>query len=196
MGPSRRRLSCRRVVLESTLLERAVEFWPLVGDVASQEAGGSRTVDSSTTRLQLSLRRLGPTGPSLDGWSLRIAGFAAPLRMAGRGEQAVRLLGIRYRDFAPWRGLHPAIAPLGPVVVDLTHPDVPQAVRVTLHNWHPHGAAYDGLPGSLEIADARRRERLVVETLDAAELPAALPLPADAVNGYTLDLRLCQTAPL
>ena len=108
------------------------------------------------------------------------------------GEQAVRLVGIRYRDFAPWRGLHPAIAPLGPVVIELSHPDLSQAVRVTLHNWHPHGAAYDGLPGSLEIADARRRERLVVEMFDAAQQSAALPRPADAVTGYTLDLRLCQ----
>ena len=52
--------------------------------------------------------------------------------------------------------------------------------------------AYDGLPGSLEIADARRRERLVVEQLDATELPAASPLPAGALDGYTLDLRRCQ----
>jgi len=177
-------------------LERAVEFWPLVGDVASQESGGSRTVDSSTARLQLSLRRQDSAAPALDGWLLRVAGFAVPLRAAGNGEQALRLVGIRYRDFAPWRGLHPAIAPLGPVVIELSHPDVAQAVRVTLHNWHPHGTAYDGLPGSLDVAEARRRERLVVETFDAAELSAALPLPADAVSGYTLDLRVCQIAPI
>ena len=176
-------------------LERAVEFWPLVGDVASQESGGSRIVDSSTARLQLSLRPLDPNGPALNGWALRVAGFAVPLKTAGDGEQLIRLVGIRYREFAPWRGLHPAIAPLGPVVIELSHPDVPQAARAALHNWHPHGTAYDGLPGSLEIADARRRERLVVETFDAAQLPTALPLPADAMQGYTLDLRLCQFAP-
>jgi uncharacterized protein (DUF2126 family) len=175
-------------------LERAIEFWPLVGDVASQESGGSRTVDSSTARLQLGLRALDPGGPSIDDWALRVSGFEVPLRPAGEGEQALRLLGIRYRDFSPWRGLHPAIAPLGPVVIELSHPDVPQAARLALHNWHPHGAAYDGLPGSLEIADARRRERLAVETLDPAELPAARPLPDDAMKGYTLDLRLCQIA--
>jgi uncharacterized protein (DUF2126 family) len=142
--------------------------------------------------MQLSLRQVDPTAPALDDWSLQVAGFTAPLQTAGDGEQAVRLVGIRYRDFAPWRGLHPAIAPLGPVVIELSHPDLSQAVRVTLHNWHPHGAAYDGLPGSLEIADARRRERLVVEMFDAAQQSAALPRPADAVTGYTLDLRLCQ----
>lgn len=177
-------------------LERAVEFWPLVGDVASQEAGGSRTVDSSTARLQLTLRRVDPTGPALDGWSVRVAGFAVPLQAADEAGQAVRLIGIRYRDFAPWRGLHPAIGPLGPVVVELSHPDVAGVLRATLHNWHPHGMPYDGLPESIEIADARRRERLVVERLDAAELPAASPLPAGALDGYTLDLRRCQITPI
>ena len=175
-------------------LERAVEFWPLVGDVASQESGGSRTVDSSTARLQLCLRQSSPAAPALEGWSLRVAGFEAPLETVDDGGQMVRLLGIRFRDFAPWRGLHPAIAPLGPIVIVLSHPDVSQAARITLHNWHPHGAAYDGLPASLEIADARRRERMVVEPIESSELPAALPLPADAVTGYTLDLRVCQVA--
>lgn len=175
-------------------LERAVEFWPLVGDVASQESGGSRTVDSSTARLQVSLRQLDRAAPVPDGWSLRIAGFALPLRAAGTDGDAVMLIGVRYRDFTPWRGLHPAIAPLGPVVVELTHPDVAKAARLTLHNWHPHGAAYDGLPESLETADVRRRERLQVEELDAADLPEAMVPPADALHGYTLDLRLCQHA--
>jgi len=175
-------------------LERAAEFWPLVGDVASQESGGSRTVDSSTARLQLTLRRLDPTGPALNGWSVRVAGFAVPLQSADEAGQAVRLIGIRYRDFAPWRGLHPAIGPLGPVIIELSHPDIAPVLRATLHNWHPHGMAYDGLPGSLEIADARRRERLVVETLNAAEPQSALELPAGAIDGCTLDLRLCQVA--
>ena len=177
-------------------LERAVEFWPLVGDVASQESGGSRTVDSSTARLQLTLRRPDPTGPALDGWSVKVAGFAVPLQSVEEEGQTVRLIGIRYRDFAPWRGLHPAIGPLGAVVIELSHPDISPVLRATLHNWHPHGMAYDGLPRSLEVADARRRERLVAEVLDAAEPTAALPPPVDAINGYTLDLRLCRIGAL
>ena len=45
-------------------IERALEFWPLVGDIASQEAGGSRLVDSSTTRLQVTLRPLPAREPN------------------------------------------------------------------------------------------------------------------------------------
>jgi uncharacterized protein (DUF2126 family) len=175
-------------------VERAVEFWPLVGDVASQESGGSRTVDSSTARLQLSLRRSDPDAPALDGWSMRVAGFSVPLQLIAETDKPVRLIGIRYRDFAPWRGLHPAVVPLGPVVIELSHPEIAHACRATLHNWHPHGAAYDGLPASLEIAQIRQRERLVVEMLDAASLAPARRPPADAVHGYTLDLRRCQLA--
>jgi uncharacterized protein (DUF2126 family) len=175
-------------------LERALEFWPLVGDVASQESGGSRTVDSSTARLQLTLRRSDETGPALDGWSVRVAGFQVPLQSVEEDGQAVRIIGIRYRDFAPWRGLHPALGPLGPLVIELSHPDLSSALRVTLHNWHPHGMAYDGLPGSLEVAAARRRERLVVETLDTAERTDARQPPAGAISRYTLDLRSCPIA--
>ena len=39
-------------------VDQAIEFWPLLGDAASQEGGSSRLVDASTTRLQLSLARL------------------------------------------------------------------------------------------------------------------------------------------
>lgn len=76
----------------------------------------------------------------------------------------------------------------------LTHPDAEQAVRLTLFNWQPHGQPYDGLPASLDVAVARRHERLVVETLDATDLAAARQPPPAAVSAFTLDLRLCQAA--
>lgn len=173
-------------------VERALEFWPLVGDVASQESGGSRTVDSSTARLQVSLRQVDTGAPSLDGWSLRIAGFEAPLKRLGDGERALRLVGVRYRDFAPWRGLHPAIAPQGPLVMEVVHPDCRQAIRATLHNWQPQGHPYQGLPESLQVAKTRRDERLVVEFIDAAGLGAAAQPPNCALGPYTVDLRICQ----
>lgn len=172
-------------------VERALEFWPLVGDVASQESGGSRTVDSSSARLQLSVRSLDSAAPPLEGWSLRVAGFEAPLHGVDAGDKAERLVGVRYRDFAPWRGLHPAIEPLGPVVIELTHPDSAQAIRATLHNWQPQGHPYQGLPESLEAAETRRLERLVVEVIDAADLQAVRQPPCDALGPYTLDLRVC-----
>ena len=172
-------------------IERAVEFWPLVGDVASQEAGGSRTVDASNTRIQISLRSIEPGGPKLEGWRLRISDIEAPLHSEHDDAGALRLIGVRYRDFTPWRGLHPAIRPLGPLHLVLEHPDLPSALQVTLHNWHPQGLPYDGLPATLEDATARRAERLVVSEVPRSDIAQAAAPPIGALHGYTLDLRLC-----
>src|SRR5215470_2609184 len=42
------------------VLRPALEFWPLMGDVASQEKATARTVDSSTQRLELAIHGDGP----------------------------------------------------------------------------------------------------------------------------------------
>lgn len=170
-------------------IERAVEFWPLVGDVASQETGGSRLVDSSTLRLQLCLRQLDPAGPALDGWCLLIAGYEVPLRHAQDARGEVRLIGLRYRDFTPWRGLHPGIEPRHTLPLTLVHPAIDQAWQFTLHGWQPDGQAYPGLPEDLDTAAVRRRERLVITSRPRAAVAAAAPPPAEAISDYTFDLR-------
>ncbi|MCP5429904.1 MAG: transglutaminase family protein [Chromatiaceae bacterium] len=93
---------------------------------------------------------------------------------------------MRYRDFTPWHGLHPAIRPLGPLHLVLEHPDLPSALQVTLHNWHPQGLPYDGLPATLEDATARRAERLVVSEVPRSDIAQAAAPPIGALHGYTL----------
>ena len=62
-------------------LTQALEFWPLVGDVASQERGSTRLVDASTTRLQITLRAIDDgSGDGLQDWELSVAGYQVPLR--------------------------------------------------------------------------------------------------------------------
>jgi uncharacterized protein (DUF2126 family) len=170
-------------------LESAVEFWPLVGDVASQEADGSRLVDSSTLRLEVSLRKVEPEGPALEGWVLQIAGYELPLRNAPDDLGEIRLIGLRYRDFTPFRGLHPMIRPYGPLTFTLAHPALDEAVQVTLHGWRPDGLPYDGLPGNLEVAASRRAGRLVTQRIPAVDVAPAKAPPCEAVADYTLDLR-------
>lgn len=172
-------------------IEQAVEFWPLVGDVASQEIGGSRMVDASTTRLQLSLHRTAPDGPALSNWRLAVAGYRPTLRQEWDGAGKVRLIGLRYRDFMPARGLHPGIPAQGPLVLTLDHPTMDTALRLTLHNWRPGGLAYDGLPDSLATAAARRAERCVIEHVRSARITPPASPPDAAIDGYTFDLRLC-----
>ena len=51
-------------------LHHALEFWPLVGDVASQEGGGSRLMDASTTRIQIILSMELDHATRLGDWEL------------------------------------------------------------------------------------------------------------------------------
>ncbi len=170
-------------------LERALEFWPLLGDVASQEAGGSRLVDASTARLQVLLRPLSGRTEDLEGWQVAVDGFRVPLRAARDERGPARVIGLRYRSFVPHAGLHPAIGAHGPLEVVLGHPALDTALRVVVHEWRPDGAPYPGLPLDLQDAAARRAERCVVQCTDAAGVPQPREPPPAACTRYCLDLR-------
>ena len=173
-------------------VEHAIEFWPLLGDVASQEAGSSRLVDASTRRIQLSLRSVHDGATDLQGWQLSAGGYRLPLRTETDGKARVRVAGLRYRSFVPWIGLHPGIDKQSPVVLTLIPPpDHSDALRITLHEWQPQNKPYDGLPADLEEAARRTRERFVVETLPAESLPRMIEPPGEALTDYCLDLRRC-----
>ncbi len=171
-------------------IERALEFWPLVGgDAHAQESGGSRLVDASTARWQLSLRPLaGEPAVSAD-WRLEAAGWRLPLREEHDAQGAVRLCAVRLREFEPWIGLHPAVAPRMPLQLLLRHPKRPQALSVSIHDWQPEGLPYAGLPADRDEALARRNERLTWQAVDGASLAAAQDPPAEARDAYGVDLR-------
>jgi uncharacterized protein (DUF2126 family) len=169
-------------------VERAFEFWPLLGDSATQQ-GGSRLVDASTTRLQLMLRPIDPPSAELDRGVLLANGYRLPLRRERDEIGAVYVTGLRYRAFVPWTGLHPGLGAQGPVVLALQPPGAQRGLRVTLHDWQPQGNAYDGLPDS--IAEARRRicERFVVEEITLEEFPDPLEPPPECLSEHCFDLR-------
>jgi len=179
------------------IAQQALEFWPLVGDVASQEGGGSRLVDASTSRIQL---RVDPLDESFDPTDLKVIvkGHVVPLRTEHVAGQPAYIIGLRFRSFVPWSGLHPAIGAEKTVPVVLAHRSG-SALRVTLHPWRPNGEAYPGLPDDLDDAFARRSERFVVERSELAQhggepgasAPASrAPLaPAHAITPYCVDLR-------
>jgi uncharacterized protein (DUF2126 family) len=169
-------------------VDRAIEFWPLLGDAATQQ-GGSRLVDASTTRLQLTLRFCGAHGPDLDGWQLLANCHRIPLRREQDESGPVFIRGLRYRAFVPWTGLHPGMGSQGPIVLILLPPGAEHGLRMTLHDWQPRGEPYDGLPDSIEEAQRRIRERFVVEEIAASAAPDAVTPPADALSDYCLDLR-------
>jgi uncharacterized protein (DUF2126 family) len=169
-------------------VEQAIEFWPLLGDAAAQQ-GGSRLVDASTRRLQLTLRPSTANATDLDAWQLLVGQYRIPLRREQDASGPVSVMGLRYRAFVPWTGLHPGLGAQGPIVLTLLRRDGERALRVTLHDWEPQGKPYDGLPGSLDEAHRRIRERFVVKEIGQNQVPEAIVPPAEALSDYCLDLR-------
>ena len=169
-------------------VDLAIEFWPLLGDAAEQ-AGGSRLVDASTKRLQLTLRTCGDQDMGLDGWSLLAGSYRVPLRREQDDTGVVFITGLRYRAFVPWTGLHPGLGAQTPIVLCLLPPGGENGLRCTLHDWQPEGKPYDGLPD--HVGEARRRiaERFVVEQISPGQAPDAVNPPDEAVSDYCLDLR-------
>ena len=165
---------------DATLVIRpALEFWPLIGDVASQERATSRIVDASTERWELSLDGPGPdrvvvsTGTGPRRW--------AHLHVIG---DAVNAVGVRRRVYQPSPGLHPGLPINDPLVIEWAWRG--RAQRIELWAWRPSGGAYPGLPQDEGDAIARRQERIVVTTRDG-DLEAHGHWPEQ--RRFTIDLR-------
>jgi len=160
------------------LVRRALEFWALVGDVASQERRGSRLVDASNTRHELLVTGAQPGQIGAGGSDGMID---IPLHPAGHERH---LAAVRHRAFLPRPGLHPSLPAQDPLVIVWQQGG--QAVSIELHGWIPGGGGYPGLPADGEEARHRRRERTLIRTLDAP--PALRPARATA-STLTVDLR-------
>jgi uncharacterized protein (DUF2126 family) len=158
-------------------IRRALEFWTLVGDVASQERRGARLVDASNTRTELLV-----TGdpPGRIGAGGRETLIAIPLHPAADGRH---LAAVRHRAYLPRPGLHPSLPAADPLVI--TWERGGEALSISLHGWIPGGGSYPGLPGDADEARRRRRERVVIAPL--AEPPVLRPAPPPC--GLTVDLR-------
>ncbi|MBL8485009.1 MAG: transglutaminase family protein [Rhodocyclaceae bacterium] len=179
------RVACGGVELT---IRRALEFWPLVGDAASQESGTSRLVDSSNARLELCLRaRPGADPGELAGWRVAAHGVALPMQSGSDAAGAARVFGLRYRRYQPALGLHPGLPAHGPIEMTLWHPDLGQALAISLHEWRTDNLPYDGLPKHHGDAGERRAAR--VQAVAAAP-PAQLRVPPRAaMSRCCLDLR-------
>jgi hypothetical protein len=78
---------------------------------------------------------------------------------------------------------------LDPIRLILRRADLAIDHRIALHEWHPAGAAYDGLPQDLADAGRRRAERLVVDRVPRDAGVAAKPPPPRGLSAYGFDLR-------
>ena len=190
-GPTLRSLLCAPPEPVATLRHARAElhvtpardFWPLVGDVASQERSGSRVVDSSLRRVEVCVRSPHDEPPG----EVSVGGWALPLVAAGRdGTADLWLAAVRYRSFLPKPGFLPDLLPHDPLTLCWSRHGAAQTLA--LHGWKPAGGGYDGLPKNAQEAAERRAERVVVREAESAVAPRPLPLSAQP-QGYTLDLR-------
>lgn len=181
-----------QAVLPGCALEvrRGLEFWPLLGDAASPEQGGSfRMVDASTARVELRLRPQPGGDADWRGWQVYAEGVALPMRDEVDGQGELRVFGVRYRSFVPAWGLHPGLAAQVPVRLLLRHPGQPMDYRVTLHEWRPDGNPYPGLPEDLAAASLRRAERVALEVVPRDSGSTERAAPDTGLGPYCLDLR-------
>jgi uncharacterized protein (DUF2126 family) len=166
-------ITCR--LGDATLgLRPALEFWPLVGDVASQERATARWVDASTQRWELSFDGAGPD-------KIVIGGKWAHLRSIGDG---VRAIGVRRRVYQPSPGLHPGLPVIDPLVIEWAWAG--RAQRVELWAWRPGGGPYSGLPRDDRDALERRQERVKVTMLEG---DVSAPSFWREARPFTIDLR-------
>jgi hypothetical protein len=86
-------------------------------------------------------------------------------------------------------GLHPTLGAQVPVRLLLRHPGRPADYLVTLHEWHPDGSAYPGLPEDLTAASQRRADRITLEVVAHAAEFAVRRSPPYGHDAYCLDLR-------
>jgi uncharacterized protein (DUF2126 family) len=172
-------------------VRRGLEFWPLLGDAASPEQGGSfRMVDASTARVELRLRPTQDGEVDWRGWQLQVGAVVLPMRPETDAQGELQVFALRYRSFVPTWGLHPALPAQAPVHLLLRHPELAVAYRVSLHEWQPDGSAYGGLPEDLASASQRRAERVALEVVPhGAGGDARCDAPAPGLGPYGLDLR-------
>lgn len=181
-----------QVALPGCTLEvrRALEFWPLLGDAASPEQGGSsRLVDASTARVELRLRPDGDDESDWHDWQVLVEGMALPMRLERDGRGRLKVFGLRYRSFVPGWGLHPALGVQAPVQLLLRHPDHAADHVVTLHEWRTDGEAYPGIPVDLDDARQRRADRLILEVLPRAATLEPRSASVHGLSAFCLDLR-------
>ena len=162
------------------VISPAREFWPLLGDTASQEHAGARLVDASTQRIELQVHAPASTWPG----HVTVQNVPIPLVRSG----ARHLAGVRYRAFVPSPGLHASLPVHDPLEVVWIRGA--RAITLLLHAWKPGGGGYDGLPASRDEAERRRKERVIVRARSIQPRTEPMPaLPSANDVRFTVDLR-------
>ena len=128
-------------------LRSAIEPWHVLGDDSSSGAA-ARYVDSSTERLQVSVRNFEPARHL-------VACNGSPVPLVAAGTPGHYVAGVRYKAWKPWSSLHPTLDLDTPLRFDL----IDRASQLSLggatyHVVHPGGRSYDTPPVNAKEAEA------------------------------------------
>jgi len=116
-------------------------------------------------------------------------GYRIPLHLE-QGEHApVKITGIRYRNFQPMIGLHPAIGARDFITLVIANPGLNEALEVTYFEWQPQGLAYPGLPQDMVEAKQRRDERFITKVISFNSLGRFKTPSGSSVTDFCIDLR-------
>src|SRR5215213_5307915 len=170
-------------------LRNAIEPWHVLGEEATT-AGTARYVDSSTERIQVSVKGF------VDGRRLLICN-GRPIPLTATGTPGDYVAGVRYKAWRPWSSLHPTLDVDSPLSFDL----IDRMSRFSLggatyHVIHPGGRSYDHPPVNASEAEARRSRRFeamghITGVIDLEALDAQLIRRSAGDDEFplTLDLR-------
>jgi uncharacterized protein (DUF2126 family) len=159
-------------------LRQALEPWPVMGD----HTGAGRVVDSSTERLELLARGLGPSTDLV----ASVNGIRIPLR---RQRGGVSVAGIRYRLVANSWGLQPHIKSQSPLRFQI----IDRRRRRILHqfdyrDWPGMRSPEVSPPADFEEASRRLQQRVGRSVL-SQERAAWRDVTPAKIAPFTLDLR-------
>lgn len=162
-------------------LRQALEPWHVLGEEASS-GGTSRTVDSSSERLQVKISGLIPSR-----FAVACNGRRVPPQATGRPGEAVA--GIRFRAWQPALCLHPTIPVHSPLIFDVVDLWNERSIGgCRYHVLRPGGQLYETRPVSASEAELRRAERFQ----NFGHTAGPMVLPCEDLNPcfpMTLDLR-------
>lgn len=162
-------------------LRMALEPWHVLGEenVNSQT---SRTVDSSTERLQVVVR-------GLTHERYRVTCNQRPLPLHSTGKKGEFIAAVRFKSWNPTLTLHPHLPVNVPLVFDVYDTWLKRSIGgCTYHATHPGGVNYAHIPANPKDAEARRASRFEVFGHSPNHFSIAPELPNDEYP-YTLDLR-------